>query len=34
MDAVADPAVRIRLTNLRVDVPPREMQTPEALGAF
>jgi hypothetical protein len=26
--------VRTRLTGLGADIPPREQQTPEALGAF
>jgi tripartite-type tricarboxylate transporter receptor subunit TctC len=32
--AMADPAVRNRMTDLGLDVPPREQQTPEALGAL
>ena len=32
--ALADPSVRTRLTGLGADIPPREQQTPEALGAF
>jgi hypothetical protein len=34
VDALADPAVRQRLVDLGSDIPPREQQTPEALGAF
>ena len=34
VDALADPSVRTRLTGLGADIPPREQQTPEALGAF
>jgi tripartite-type tricarboxylate transporter receptor subunit TctC len=34
VDALADQAVRARLTELGADIPPREQQTPEALGAF
>src|SRR5205085_612752 len=33
VDAVADPGVRKRLTDLGQDILPREQQTPEALGA-
>ena len=32
--SLADPKVRQRLTDLGQDVPPREQQTPEVLGAF
>ena len=31
VDALADPAVRERLTELGMEIPPREQQTPEAL---
>jgi tripartite-type tricarboxylate transporter receptor subunit TctC len=34
VDALADPSVRRRLTELGADIPPSEQQTPEALGAF
>lgn len=34
VDALSDPAVRQRLTDLGQDIPPREQQTPEALGAY
>ena len=34
VDALADPAVQKRLAGLGSDIPPREQQTPEALGAF
>ncbi len=34
MDAIADPAVRTRLADLGVEIPPREQQTPEALAAL
>jgi tripartite-type tricarboxylate transporter receptor subunit TctC len=34
VDTLADEAVRARLTGLGADIPPREQQTPEALGAF
>jgi len=33
-DALADPAVRQRLSELGNAIPPREQQTPEALGAY
>ena len=32
--ALADPAVRTRLSNLGQDIPAAEQQTPEALGAL
>jgi tripartite-type tricarboxylate transporter receptor subunit TctC len=34
VEAMADPAVVKRLNDLGLDVPPREKQTPEALGAW
>ena len=34
VEAMADPAVRQRLTDLGLEIPPREQQTPEALGAW
>jgi tripartite-type tricarboxylate transporter receptor subunit TctC len=34
VDAMADPVVRNRLGDLGLEVPPREQQTPAALGAF
>jgi len=33
-EALADPAVRSRLADLGLDIFPRELQTPEALGAL
>jgi tripartite-type tricarboxylate transporter receptor subunit TctC len=34
MEALADPAVRERFAQLGLAVPPRSLQTPEALGTF
>jgi tripartite-type tricarboxylate transporter receptor subunit TctC len=34
VEAMADPAVRARLVALGQDIPPHDMQTPEALGAY
>jgi tripartite-type tricarboxylate transporter receptor subunit TctC len=34
VDALADPAVRQRLADMGEEIPPREQQTPQALGAF
>ena len=34
VDALADPLVRQRLTELAQELPARERQTPEALGAY
>jgi tripartite-type tricarboxylate transporter receptor subunit TctC len=34
VDALADPAIRHHLAERGLDIPPREQQTPEALGAF
>ena len=31
---MADPAVRQRLTDMGQEIPPREQQTPDALGAL
>jgi tripartite-type tricarboxylate transporter receptor subunit TctC len=33
-DALADPAVRKRLEETGLDIPPRDKQTPDALGAY
>jgi tripartite-type tricarboxylate transporter receptor subunit TctC len=34
VDTLADPAVRLRLGKLALEIPPREQLTPEALAAF
>jgi tripartite-type tricarboxylate transporter receptor subunit TctC len=34
VEAMADPAVQQRLNDLGLDIPPREQQTPAALGAW
>ena len=34
MEALADPAIRARFSELGLDIVPRERQSPEALGAF
>jgi tripartite-type tricarboxylate transporter receptor subunit TctC len=33
-DAMADPTIRKRLEGMGLDIPARDQQTPEALGAF
>ena len=34
IDTFSDPAVRQRLTDQGLEIPPRELQTPEGFGAF
>jgi len=34
VDALGDPVVRQRLTDMAQQIPPRDEQTPEALGAL
>lgn len=34
VEALADPAIRARFSDLGLDIVPRDQQTPEALGAF
>jgi tripartite-type tricarboxylate transporter receptor subunit TctC len=33
-DALADPVVQMRFSDLDFEIPPREQQTPEALSIF
>jgi tripartite-type tricarboxylate transporter receptor subunit TctC len=34
VDTLADPAVRKRLADLGLEIPPRDQQTPEALAVY
>jgi tripartite-type tricarboxylate transporter receptor subunit TctC len=34
VEALADPAVRQRLTDIGQEIPPRDQQTPDVLGAL
>jgi tripartite-type tricarboxylate transporter receptor subunit TctC len=34
VDALADPAIGQRLADIEIEVPSRDVQTPEALGAL
>jgi tripartite-type tricarboxylate transporter receptor subunit TctC len=34
MDTLADPAVRTRMADIGLELPTREQQTPQALGAW
>jgi tripartite-type tricarboxylate transporter receptor subunit TctC len=34
VEALADPAVRQRLTDMGQEIPPRDQQTPDVLGAL